>query len=216
MFTFKGETSDIIITSRSEDSVTFECEKFFSKGVHDSRRITVPVYVDSVSKSEFFCLAYGSCYAKGNTDSGVHDDSSANLPVPPERIHTMLLLGKAPKSEIIRFSREHALDVSKFDEGSKSIQALLKDGKRNLFSHFYADREILKGMAAQLGIFRDWDDERISDDSMRDIVIHEIEALNPARNFEADLHVKALDNSYQNMLWNIISLSLNLAELVPN
>lgn len=184
-FSFKNEKYNITVTSRSDETLSFECEELYSKGVHDSRIITVPISVDNVSKSEFFCFPYGSCYAFDDTMQK-KDDTRIPHDIDEE---------KASTQGIVQFSHGHSSDVRKFDDGVRYIQNFLRSGCFN-YSPFYAEHETLKGMATQLGILRHRDDESLNDDFLRDSVIQNLNALYANLDDEREVKPKTLNNEY--------------------
>lgn len=123
-----------------------------------------------------------------------HDDSeNACLPAVNDMQRRKILHEMATPQEIYQYAKEHAADVDKFLEGSKIIENLVRSGKIT-FSPFYADRETLKGMAAELAISRDWEFESAKDDTIREAVIKKTAEI--FRHIEGDSGIapKVLNN----------------------
>ena len=144
-----------------------------------------------------------------------NDYANENLPANIERKRLYAIeAGKANISEIVQFSREHSHDVLKFNYGVQSMQNILHSGIR-LFSPFYAEREILKGMAAQLGIFRRWDEKECycNDDVLRDLIIQKLQSLSVRIQNQQELKPKMLNNEYRNGAWeNALQENLQLIQ----
>lgn len=151
------------------------------------------------------------CEHEAETQQEEQQDKNILVNIERKRLYA-IEAGKANISEIVQFSREYSHDILKFNYGVQSMQNILHSGIR-LFYPFYAEREILKGMAAQLGIFRRWDEKECycNDDVLRDLIIQKLQSLSVRIQNQQELKPKLLNNEYRNGAWeNALQENLEL------
>lgn len=141
------------------------------------------------------------CEQQAETQQEEQQDKNVLVNIERKRLYA-IEAGKATTQEIVQFSREHSPNVQKFNYGVQSMQNILRSGIR-LFSLFYSEREILKGMAAQLGIFRRWDEKECycNDDVLRDLIIQKLQSLSVRIQNHQEKMPKVLNNEYRNGAW---------------